>query len=245
MIRFVKVMVCLFALIAPAGLLPAQTVIEVNESSPNWTLGAETGTPTFGFADGPGTPPYGTGSVQMHLVGAADGVILGTDLHNGLRLSNITILSYATYQDITPQAIALQFNLDYDDTDADTSWQGRLVYEPYFTHTVLADTWQTCDTLDNAANGNWWSTGTPVVGGVPVAAACIQSDPCTWAEVLAAYPNAGVHSTLGALLVKAGSGWPAFNGAADAIRIAVTGGADVLYDLETQVPVELMSFSVE
>jgi hypothetical protein len=83
------------------------------------------------------------------------------------------------------------------------------------------------------------------VGGVPVAAACTQGDPCTWTEVLVAYPNARVHSSLGALLVKAGSGWPAFNGAADAIRIAVTGGADVLYDLETQVPVELMSFSVE
>ena len=240
-----KVIVCVLGLIASAAVLPAQTVVEVNEASANWTLGAETGTPTFEFADGPGTPPYGTGSVQFHLGGAADGALLATDLHNGLRLADITTLSYATYQDVTPQAIALQFNLDYDDTDADTSWQGRLVYEPYFTHTVLTDTWQTWNTLDNAGNGNWWSSGTPVVGGAPVSAACIQGDPCTWAEVLAAYPNAAVHSTLGALLVKAGSGWPAFNGAADAIRIAVTGGADVLYDLETQVPVELMSFSVE
>lgn len=245
MFRISTVIACVFVLVALMGFVEAQTVIEVNESSPNWAIGAEAGTPTYQFAAGPGTPPYGAGSVQMQLAGPGDGALLATDLHNGLRLADITILSYATYQDVTPQAIALQFNPDYDDTDGDTStWQGRLVYEPSYTHTVLADTWQTWNPLDNAGNGNWWSSGTPVVGGVSVSAVCTQGNPCTWAEVLAAYPNVAIHSNVGALLVKAGSGWPAFDGAADAIRVA-TAATDVLYNLETEVPVELMSFSVE
>ena len=61
--------------------------------------------------------------------------------------------------------------------------------------------------------GLWWATGTPYK------ATCSQAAPCTMEQVLHAWPNAGVHSTLGAVLLKAGSGWGEFTGHVDEPRL--------------------------
>ena len=51
------------------------------------------------------------------------------------RLDSITELQYFTYRSSTDSgnnlAISLQFDMDFDLTDADTTFQGRLVFEPY------------------------------------------------------------------------------------------------------------------
>lgn len=248
-VRFVLVSVLL--IVAPligtpvwAGVIP--TVVVVNENNTDWGFLVESGTPTSGYIQGPATPPLGGGSGSFGLTGGTDGVAIGTLLHAGQRLDEITLLTYATHQSSTPQAPALQMNLDYDASDATTSWQGRLVYEPYHTQTVLAGTWQAWDALAVGGTGNWWSTGTPVVGNAPSAAVCVMSNPCTWSELLSAYPNAAIHQgALGALLLKAGSGWPAgYAASIDALRLQ-NATADVTYDFETVLPVELQSFSVE
>ncbi|MCP3956559.1 MAG: hypothetical protein GY719_01770 [bacterium] len=219
----------------------AQTVV-VDETNASWSIGGESGTPTFGYVMGPGTPPIGSGSVNFQLPAMADGAAVGSGVHNGLRLADITTLTYSTYQNTTPQAASLQFNVDYDDTDGSTAWQGRLVFEPLTAGTVLTSTWQSWDAL----TGTWWSTGTPVVGDSAAAVACPQGAPCTWATVLSTYPNAAIHSTLGALLLKGGSGWPAgWDGNADALHLVTSGGTDVTYDFETAVPVTLQSFTIE
>jgi hypothetical protein len=57
------------------------------------------------------------------------------------------------------QQITLTFNIDYNLTDMDSSFQDRLVYEPYYTQTVVTGVWQTWNTLDSMNTGNWWATG--------------------------------------------------------------------------------------
>jgi hypothetical protein len=145
---------------------------------------------------------------------------------------DITALEYSTFRAAggAAQAVALQFNVDYDLTDADTSWQGRLVYEPYYTQTVETGKWQTWDTLTTGAN--WWSTGTPKVGDAVATKHCLISDPCTWEEVLSYYPDAGIHELpLGAVTLKAGSAWAGFEGNADELKIA-TGTTGTIFDFD-------------
>ena len=150
-----------------------------------------------------------------------------------------TGLSYATWQTSSePQAIALQINVDLDLTDGNTAWQGRMVYEPYMGNidtegrTITADTWQTWATLEPDAN--WWMTwssaATTVHGDVNP---CPQSNPCTTAEVLSQFPNAGFNAGTGnALTLKAGSGWDSFLGYADVPYVGST--TNTYWDFEPE-----------
>lgn len=97
---------------------------------------------------------------------------------------------------------SLQLNIDYDDSDASTSWQGRLVYEPYYSQTVADDTWQEWNTLQDIGDGNWWASGAP--GN----SQCSQGNPCTWSEVLSAFPNAAIRDAdYTGVFFKVGSNW--------------------------------------
>jgi len=187
------------------------------------TNGPGTGT----LVDGPGHPPLGTGSANLSVTGPTDGQILAAVTNAGTRLDAITTLRYSTYIS-SPQSppsitdISLQFGIDYDVTDTNTSYQGRLVFEPYYTGTpVQSGMWQTWNPLA----GKWWATKAP---GNTV---CKQASPCTWAQVLTNWPNAGINANNGATVFKAGSGWAAFNGNVDAFTIGVH-GANTTYDFE-------------
>ena len=178
------------------------------------------------YSAGPGTPPLGSGSAHF-TVDDTGREIFGTDRFNGARFDIFTTLSYATYRVFPTDgvlALSLQINTDYDLTDGNVDWQGRLVYEPTNAGlTVLGQTWQTWDTLA----GNWWASGAP---GNTV---CPQNDPCTWAEVLSNFPNAGVHLDLGAVLIKAGGPWTGgFWGATDNLNIEIDGQLSI-FDFET------------
>jgi len=76
--------------------------------------------------------------------------------------------------------------MDYNLSDSSSNFQGWLVYEPYKTSgvggTVLEDTWYSWNPLA----GEWYATRDPG------STLCPQSNPCTIAELLAVYPNAGV-----------------------------------------------------
>lgn len=166
--------------------------------------------------------------------GSQGRMLLGTVDYNGTPLANLTTLSYSGYRS-SPDggnnlAVTLQINVDYDLTDATSSWQGRLVFEPYFTAgsgTILQSTWYTWNPL----TGYWWMSSDAIVGNVSVGRACPPSSPCTWAQVLANYPNAGVHASLGAVQFKAGAPWPSFDGNVDAFTIGVS-GSNTTYDFE-------------
>ena len=225
--RAILVAAILIVMIAPISLA-GSTVEEVNPSDmKGWGYLEETPTGAGQMMTGPETPPLGSGSASL-VVDGTGGVIIGKAGYLGVRLDEITKLEYSTYRSSggAALAIALQFNFDNDLTDGDMGWKGRLVYEPYYTHTVSTGVWQTWHPQDDAGAGNWWFTGAP--GN----AVCPISDPCTWSEVLAHFPDGGVHATLGAVLFKAGSGWAGgFEGNVDAFTIEVNDDGTT-YDFE-------------
>ncbi|MEM7051993.1 MAG: hypothetical protein AAF604_20160 [Acidobacteriota bacterium] len=213
-------------LLALALLASAASAEIVDENSPSWAFFEEIPAGLGSFGPGPDTPPMGNGSAAFAIDGTGR-LILGTNRFAGTRLDQLTTLTYWTYRSSgsSSVAISLQLNVDYDLTDGDGSWQGRLVFEPSNTPTAILDnTWQEWDSLA----GSWWSSGAPGNGTCPI------SSPCTTAEVLSAFPDAGIQAgpILGVLLLKAGGPWaPAFFGAADGLTVGVD-GTDTVFDFE-------------
>lgn len=228
-------------LVVAAPATAQTTVIVYPGDMGNWAWFEEVANASGEMIVGPGTPPSGLGSARL-VVDDTGRMILGTSDFTGTPFAAITHLSYSTYRTLPVDGVfanTLQFNVDYDLTDADTSWQGRLLFEPYYTGTpILGTIWQTWDTL--TADAAWWASGAP--GNT----ACSQPSPCTWAEVLAAFPNAGISvPPNGGVLLKAGGGWPGgFDGNVDNLVIGIA-GVTTTFDFELDVPVELQSFSIE
>lgn len=214
----------------------SSTVVVMPGDMHNWvfindqTDGAGSGT----MVAGPATAPLGDGSAQLIATTSSDGQILELPM-TGTRLADLTTLQYSTYQDAANQsiatAIALQFNVDKDITDADDSWQGRIVYEPYINNggTVPLGSWNTWDAL-NSGNAKWWFSKPSSFGGN-----CSQASPCTLTQILSLYPNIGIHPALGAVVLKAGSGWSSFSGNVDDLVIGIN-NADSVYDFEPAPP---------
>jgi hypothetical protein len=218
-------------LFAPSSALAATTVTVKPTAMNGWGFLQETATGTGSFVSGPGTPPMGTGSARFTL-DATGRELFRTVAYAGTRLDDITNLAYSTYRSSADAgnllAVTLQLDVDYDITDANTAWQGRLVFEPYFTAgsgNIPEDTWQSWTPL----TGMWWASGAP--GNT----ACPQASPCTWAAVLSAFPNAGLRVSVGALQFKAGGPWASFDGNVDAFTIGVN-GADTIFDFEPEPP---------
>jgi Subtilisin-like serine proteases len=191
------------------------------------------------LVDGPTGQPLGSGSAFLSTPAASDGKALILQGYAGTRFDAISELRYSTFRQSADAghnlAIALQVNADYDLTDQSVGYQGRLVYEPYQSApgTVLDTTWQSWD----AKAGKWWGTKASVPrGGVLVANPCVQATPCTWAQLLAAFPDVGIHATYGAVVLKAGSSWPGFSGNVDALSIGVN-GTTTTFDFERTAPV--------
>lgn len=224
------------ALVAAYGMHAhaSDAVLITPDNMNGWWFFQETATGSGALVDGPSTSPLGSGSAQLTINGTG-GEIFGTFAFVGTRLDTITSLVYSTYRVSGSSALApsIQFDIDTDMTDSNIAWQGRLVYEPYYTHTVLTGTWQTWNSLDNAGTGNWWFSKSP--GSV----VCPINNPCTWTEVLAAFPNIGIRSAgpnTGALQFKAGGGWSSgFVGSVDAFSIGVNNAVST-YDFEEHAP---------
>ncbi|MEX2159979.1 MAG: flexitail domain-containing putative surface protein [Dehalococcoidia bacterium] len=208
----------------------ASTVVVKPSDMQGWAFFDDNGQGgAYGFVSGPGSPPAGSGSADLKLVASNQGIAVGTAAYANTRMDAITTFSYSTYRSsgAAALALALAFDADYDLTDGNTSFQGRLVFEPYYTNTVLTGSWQTWDTLTSAGTGNWWASN--AIG----AAFCPIGNPCTWSEVLSHFPDAGVRSTSGGLLFKAGSGWASFNGNVDNLQID-NGSGVTTYDFESE-----------
>ena len=161
--------------------------------------------------------------------GATGHSAIATNAYFGTALADITSMSYSTYQPGPTLAVAVQFDVRYRTTDG--AYGGRLIFEPYQNGTVTVGSgWQSWSPLA----GKWWATHTNAsgTGGTQVVALpsgnCAISTPCTWSEILAAFPDAQVY---GRFLLKAGSGWSGFDGNADDLTVGVS-GSDVTYDFE-------------
>ena len=210
---------------------------------------AAVGTATL--VTGPATPVHGVGSLQLSnsAFGYEASGVGEPAFAPGTLLNAVTALSYASYTPsaqpaINVQHVSMQFTIDYDVNDAYEGFQGRLVYEPYHCNITQQDAWQTWNTLVASGSGCWWQTAdlsridrAPYVGGVQQAALpCPQGNPCTWAEVVAAYPTAGFHKTNPAkgLILKVGSTWIG-TFYADAVVAGVGAGTPTTIDFEPVV----------
>ena len=210
----------------------SETTVVVDQSSADWAFVEETANGSGSFVSGPGTPPAGTGSAEL-TVDAAGGELFGAALYGGTYLRDINALTYQTYRQSGAVALAaaLQLNVDYDLTDGNNGWQGRLVYEPYNSGTnPSTGLWEEWDAL--GADAKWWASG------VPGNTLCPQSSPCTLGKVLTNWPNLGVHATIPGIGFKAGRNWASgFTGNVDAFTIQVNGDT-VHYDFEPCSAVE-------
>jgi hypothetical protein len=192
----------------------------------------------------------GSGSAQLTIKNAGDGEALATNVFAGTHFSDLTFLSYKTYQ--PPGAVnatTLQFDADYDYSDATTSFQGRVVFEPREStlpnpSPVKTETWQTWNPM--TATTGWWQTGNAIVGNGNVGQTCTQGSPCSFQQLLAAYPKLSIRPVVGVfangtpnaggIWLKAGSNWTPlpFVGSVDSLTVAVKNGdvnGTVTYDL--------------
>ena len=145
----------------------------------------------------------------------------------GLPLAILRRLEYCTFVESAPpgQTVSLQFNFDDDVMDSDTSYKGRLVFEPSNTpgKEISPGAWQCWDALA----GYWWGSGAPLNAFHGI------DNPGTLIEILSWFPNAGFNSEVGGLLLKADSGWASFQGNADALTLA-TASFEVTFDFEQE-----------
>jgi hypothetical protein len=151
-------------------------------------------------------------------------------------MDDLLALLYSSYQDNNSNTVvapSLQFDIDYDLNDANTAYSGRLVFEPYLTPAqgaVQQNVWQNWD----PRAGNWYGTRTTVTKNnvAGVAQPCQPATPCTYQQVLALFPNAGVFNAGGGLMFKVGGPWaPGFDGNVDALTIRHN-GALIKYNFE-------------
>ena len=183
---------------------------------------------------------FGATSVALATPSAGDADVLMLPAFRGTRLDRVTELRYSTFRessDIAGRlAVMLQLNVDYDLTDSYAAYEGRIVFEPAQARdgAVPQNTWQRWDTRA----GSWWGTKTVVRrGGVETQNVCTPAAPCTWAKLVTAYPNIGIHATNGAVVLQAGAKWAGFRGNVDSLTIAVNGVATT-YDFDTRAVVE-------
>jgi hypothetical protein len=186
-----------------------------------------TETATGHMVTGPTTPPLGVGSAELETTSSTDGQMLMKNAYGGQKLSDLTTLTYSTYvkSGNNTLAPAVQFSVDKDVTDSNTSWQGRVVFEPYLNGTVTDNTWQNW----SAVSGHWWLTKPSAFNDM-----CAQSSPCTLNDLVSAFPNIGVNGSVNQqILFKAGAGWSSdFVGDVDALTVQFNGSSQTTYDFE-------------
>lgn len=185
------------ALAAPAS---AATQVVRSQSVTGWFGGNEgpggsVGTVEFVPAAG---APVGDGAALLS-VDANGRASFGTNLYKGTRVDQILQLKFNAFNigGTTDNNVVLQFDFDADGTDANTTFQGRLTFQPLVE--LPADSWTTLDT-QNATQGLWWRSQ-------PGAGPCTQAVQCTWAQVLANFPDGAVRNDVnagGAFLARLG-----------------------------------------
>lgn len=189
------------------------------------------------FVAGPATAPAGAGSAQISVSGTQR-VNLATYQFANTQLSKIKTFKFSTYNALAGNGAGvgsnrsgyLQFNVSFNGTD---TWQKRLVYLPSQNGTVVQDSWQEWDAINNgtalwswsgyAANGNKWPDNNTSVYR-------------TWNSILTAFPDAEIRATDAFVGVRVGE--PYANGYTeniDAFKFGTSTGSTInttLFDFE-------------
>jgi hypothetical protein len=214
------------ALVAAAAALAATVVVAPGHMGgwavDNDTCGAAT-TGSVAFVTGPGTPPAGTGSVQLTVGANGDSypTVRNGD-YSGTKLSSLTALDYWTYVSHAGSGNQAAYLDLYVDNNKDGVKDDILTFEPVYqsSGTIALNTWQHWDAL----SGQWWSDA---AGGPPPF--------FTLASYAAAHPDAAiVNAGGGGVILAAGCGgaaWTGFAGNADKLTIGVS-GSSTTFDFE-------------
>jgi Bacterial Ig-like domain (group 3) len=176
-----------FSLLNSSGA--AFTVI-VTPAAPDWAFVTETapGSATGSFIIGPGTPPAGTGSVQLEALIAEGGELFYTPQFAGMRLDTLKGLQFSTFVAAGVNDLAMDLDVDANLTVPTPVYQGRLVFDPnLLPSAVIPGVWQTWDAYAQKA---WYASR------APINALCTPASPCTLQQIITAYPNVGVIAQL-------------------------------------------------
>ncbi|HEX8422888.1 MAG TPA: thrombospondin type 3 repeat-containing protein, partial [Pyrinomonadaceae bacterium] len=183
-------------------------------------------TPGLGtFVTGPATPPAGDGSLRLLTSDGNAKVYILNYEHEGVKLADLTQLSYDTYRTAgaANQLPALNMVIDFNGPNVAGGFS-TLVFEPVYNlnqQAIVNGTWQNWDAL---GGGIWWSTR--AING-QCAGATSTCDK-TWAEIVANNPEAII---LGGFGINQGSGNPGLDANVDTLTIAHNGTC-VSYDFE-------------
>jgi len=224
-----------------AGAATAQTVV-TGSGQAGWNTvlfddGSNPVSATATFVNGTGTPPLGTGSLQMTTGQYGDGASrIYTNNFSGVPLASISSMGYSSF---TQQAsysglhIYLSLRVDYNN---DGSEDDVIFFEPEYQNgytgnvptqaDAVTGQWQTWDAL----NGGWWSNNNELGTGAAGANVLPMS------AFVAAHPNAVITSAFApSLRLTAGFGaptWDNFIGYVDNFNLTITGGQAFTYDFE-------------
>ena len=179
-------------------------------------------TADYAFADGPATPPAGTGSLMMS-TGAEQNSRVAANPPGliGRTFGSVTELRYATYlENKSTSGYTMPTNLRLAGTSATLGYQ-TAVFEPDKQSTAPAlKKWQDW----NASAGVWWAS--KVTSG-----ACSQSDPCSWRRMVA---KLGANTKITEAYFELGASGTQFSGEKCALDdVAING---VGYDFESSAP---------
>jgi hypothetical protein len=197
----------------------------------------------FAFVNGPGTPPRGTGSLQLRGPNLSnDKITFTTDLHDGARIADLQALTYWTYRDgssTSPGHTVPSINIFITNggPNGDVAW-APLVWEPIYPFgagAIQNNTWQEWDTMapsQTSYGGGWWSTR--ALGSI-----CAFNCFVSWQTVLEQNPHATIIAvpvgpgSLGVNLGRGPSG--SFFGNVDALSVTFD-GTTTTYDFEAELP---------
>lgn len=230
---------CSLLLYAAAGR--ADVVVSPTNMG-NWTVTTSDSSVTSSFVTGPATPPLGVGSAQFQI--GADGnqfIILRDDADIvGTKLSDLTQLSYSTYQSqyMDGQAVYLSLVLSNGD---------RTYFEPvYQTGTYGGDAVpDQCSGVTNCAGLNQWQNWNALEGGWWDLNGFNNSNGGPPVFTLADYAAANQGVTIDAIRLVAGGGagaWDNFQGNADDLTFGTAAGS-MTFDFEPVSTPEPASFA--
>jgi hypothetical protein len=210
----------------------------VSDANMNGWVKNATGLATVKFVTPPSTPPLGSSSLQLSTPDKSFGRLRDTT-HSGIRLSDVTELSYSTYIEKSDSIVDNHFLALLLDLDGDGKSDTHIAFDPryqagHFVAGLFPDqgntkvnTWQTWD----AFNGGWF------VGGLLID----DPDHNGWFFNLRTYLNKYPNATImndplkGGGAIRLSVGGPVFSknfiGYADNFKIGVK-GITTTYDFE-------------
>lgn len=214
--------VLLVLALAAAPAVQAQILVLPGDTS-GWLIGPFGIPPQAGFVEGPGMPPFGTGSYETVITVAASKQILARNDFHDLPLSGLTAFSYWTWIDPAATDTSNWYVNIYVDADGDGISDTRLDYVPP-SAMVMTGVWQQWDAFTGTWNVDPGGTSTLV-------------------DFLAANPNARINAFNtpdgGAIRFNMGdtaANYVGFDGNLDGIRIAHEGVGDRTWDFEAAAP---------